>query len=216
MRFSIGSSFGALALGLAVLCGCDKLGLGGGPQVSKERPSEEALQQIRYMSQSSSADGHSVYDRLEQARSCADFELAMRWNRPPDIPGGPFNQKLVYLSGSVPKDLPKQSEVFLEGTIQRGEALPSGAWGWSIELKDGSEVQAIEPAEYWQKQEQAQQDLTQRQTQQDNGGAAIVKPGVAGRTLCARGIYQGLIGRSPQHEGNVPLISVLFALDRRK
>jgi hypothetical protein len=74
-------------------------------------------------------------------------------------------------------------------------------------MTDGSEVQAIEPAEYWQKQEQAQQD---------GGAVAIEKPNAPGRKLCAHGIYQGLIGRSPQRDGNVPLVTVLFALDRRK
>jgi hypothetical protein len=196
---------GVLLVCLTALGACDKLGLDKGAQVSRQRPSPQELQGIEYMSQAAGPDGRKVFDHLEQAKSCRDLELALRWNRPPDIEGGPFNQKLIYLSAQVPADLPKHSEVFVAGTIERGESLPSGAWGWSLELMDKSEVQAIEPAEYWQKQEQAQQD---------GGGGAIVKPNVPGRQLCAHGIYEGLIGRSPRREGNVPLISVLFALDR--
>jgi hypothetical protein len=207
MRPSLPLSFGAPLLAVTLLSGCDRLGLRSGPQVSAQRPSPQELQGIQYMSQAAGPDGGKVFDHLDQARSCRDLELAMRWNRPPDIEGGPFDQKLIYLSTQVPADLPKHSEVFVAGTIERGESLPSGAWGWSLEMRDGSEVQAIEPAEYWQKQEQAQQD---------GSAVAIEKPNAPGRKLCAHGIYQGLIGKSPQRDGNVPLVTVLFALDRRK
>jgi hypothetical protein len=211
MSPSIARSLGALLSVCTLLTGCDKLGLdklglGSKPPTSAQRPSREELQRIQYMTQAAGNDGHTIFNHLEQAKSCRDLELAMRWNRPPDIASGPFNQKLIYLA-TIPADLPKQSEVFLSGTIERGESLPSGAWGWSLQMTDGSEVQAIEPAEYWEKQEQEQQDAS---------AAAIVKPGAPGRKLCARGIYQGLIGKSPKGEANVPLVSVLFALDRRR
>jgi hypothetical protein len=203
----------SLALG-----GCDKLrdklGLGNEQQVSTQRPSPEELQRIHYMSQAAGPDGRSIFDHLEQAKSCRDLELAMRWNRPPDIPGGPFNQKLVYVSGQIPAALPKESEVFIVGTIERGQSLPSGAWGWSLEMSDGSEVQAIEPAEYWQKQEQEQEQ--EQGPQQQKGAAAIVKPNEVGRRLCARGIYQGMIGKSLKGDRSAPLVEVLFAIDRRR
>jgi hypothetical protein len=211
MRTFIAGSLGGLLVTAAVLCGCDKLGLDNKRRVSTQVPSPQELQVVRYMSQSAGPDGRAVFDHLEQAKSCHDFEVAMRWNRPPDIEGGAFNQKLIYLSTQVPEDLPKQAEVWLTGSIERGESLPSGAWGWSVRMKDGSEVQAIENAEYWQKQEASQQDLPPH-----SEAGAIVKPGVPGRVLCAHGIYQGRIGKSPQQQGNVPLISVLFSLDRRK
>jgi hypothetical protein len=193
------------------LAGCDKLGLDNGQHGSTQRPSPADLQRIQYMSQAAGPDGRKIFDHLERAKSCRDLQLAMRWNRPPDVQGGPFNQKMTYLSGQVPPDLPKGSEVFIFGTIQRGESLPSGAWGWSLKMSDGSEVQAIEPAEYWQKQEQ-QQDPQQ----QKEGAAAIVKPNEPGRKLCGNGIYQGTIGKSIKGAGDVPLVSVLFAIDRRR
>ena len=196
-------SLGAVLVAATALSGCDKLGLSNAPHGSGERPSPTELARIQYMSQAAQPDGHKIFDHLEQARTCRDLELAMKWNRPPDIEGGPFNQKLIYLSRGMPADLPKQSEVFVSGTIERGESLPSGAWGWSLRMTDGSEVQAIESAEYWQKQ-------------QASSAAAIVKPNAPGRKLCAHGIYQGPIGKSPKQDANVPLISVLFALDRRK
>lgn len=205
-------SLGALLLVSSILVGCDKLGeklgLGSSAQpASTQRPRLQELKRIRYLSQAVGPDGRKIFDHLEQAKSCRDLELAMRWNRPPDVPGGPFNMKMIYLSAGIPGDLPKQSEVFISGTIERGESLPSGAWGWSLKMSDGSEVQAIEPAEYWEKQEQ---------TQQEGGAAAIVKPNAPRRKLCAYGIYQGLIGKSLQGDRNVPLVSVLFAMDRRR
>lgn len=191
-----------------LLGGCDKLRLGSEQQQpSLQRPSPEELQRIQYMSQAVGPDGRKFFDHLEQARSCRDLELAMRWNFPPDVQGGPFNKKMIYLAAQFPADLPKQSEVFLSGRIERGQSLPSGAWGWTIEMSDGSEVQAIEPAEYWEKQEQEQQN---------GGSAAIVKPNAPRRKLCGYGIYQGPIGKSLKGDRNVPLISVLFAIDRRR
>ena len=131
----------------------------------------------------------------------------MRWNRPPDVQGGPFNQRMVYLTAGVPPTLAKQAEVFISGRIKRGESLASGSSGWSLRLADGSEVQAIEPAEYWQKQEQ---------DQQEGRGAAILKPYLSGRMLCGRGIYQGAIGKSLDGGGPVPLVEMLFAIDRAR
>jgi hypothetical protein len=210
-RFST-RSLGLLLLMSVALAGCEKLGLGSGQQpVSTQRPTPEELERIGYMSQAVGPDGRKVFDHLERAKSCRDLELAMRWNRPPDIRGGPFNEKMIYLSTKIPADLPKQSEVFVTGTIERGESLPSGAWGWSLKMSDGSEVQAIEPAEYWQKQEQQQDPQTQKE-----GSAAIVKPNQPGRKLCGNGIYQGMIGKSLKGDQSAPLVEVLFAIDRRR
>lgn len=208
MNLKLSQSFAAFILLSAVLAGCSKLHLGSEPSSSAQAPTSSQLERISYMSQSAGPDGRRVFDKLGQARSCRDLELAMRWNRPPDVRGGPFNQKMIYLSAGVPADLPNQSEVFIAGTILHGQSLPSGGWGWSLKMNDGSELQAIEAAEYWQKQEQDQQ----------NGGAAaaIVKPYAPGRRVCGYGIYQGRTGRALGGTGNVPLVSVLFSIDRRR
>jgi hypothetical protein len=159
------------------------------------------------MSKSPGPDGRPIFDKLSQARSCRDLELAMRWNRPPDIAGGPFEEKMIYVTSDLPANLPKQSEVFILGAIEHGQLLPSGAWGWSLKMADGSEVQAIEAAEYWQKQEQERQE---------GGSAADSKPYARGRKLCAHGIYQGPAGRALNGTGAVPLVAVLFSLDRAR
>jgi hypothetical protein len=212
MMHPIARSSCVLIVVAVALTGCNKLGLGNTQHASTQRPTPEELDRIHYMSQAAGPDGRKIFDHLERAKSCRDLQLAMRWNRPPDVQAGPFSQKMVYLSGQVPPDLPKGSEVFILGTIERGEALPSGAWGWSLKMSDGSELQAIEPAEYWQKQEQ-QQDPQQ---QKEGGAAAIVKPNDPGRKLCGNGIYQGMIGKSLKGGGSAPLVSVLFAIDRRR
>jgi hypothetical protein len=212
MKHSLGIALTALSLLVASLAGCDRLGLAGKAPASAERPSAKQLERISYLPQTTGPDGRKVYDHLEKAKSCRDLELAMRWNRPPDVAGGPFDKKMIYLTSTFPADLPKESEVFLSGKIERGSALPSGSAGWSIRLRDGTEVQAIEPAEYWQQQEQSQQE----QNPEDGGGAAIVKPFIAGRTLCGRGIYQGRIGKGLKGGEAVPLVSILFAIDRRR
>ena len=44
----------------------------------------------------------------------------------------------------------------------------------------------------------------------------MLHPYTAGRLLCAYGIYQGNIGAALDQHGHVPLVSVMFAMDRRK
>jgi hypothetical protein len=188
----------------------DKLGLGSQPMQSKELPSPRQLKTIAYMSQSPSdgKQGRLIYDHIDQAKSCHDLEIAMRWNRPPDIKAGPFNEKMTYLSAGVPSDLSKSSEVFLIGKIKAGQSMPSGGSVWSLTLPDGSELQAIESPEYSEKQEEAQQQPGAPQT--------MSHPYTPGRLLCVYGVYQGDIGMAlgkPQH---VPLVSVLFAMDRTR
>ena len=190
-----------------LLTGCNKLGLGGQPPQSKQLPTPKQLKSIGYMSQAKGPDGRKFYDRLEQAKSCHDFEIAMRWNRPPDVRGGPFNQKLTYISSGVPASLAKNSEVFVTGAIEAGRALPAGGSIWSLKLEDGSEIQAIESEEYADKQAEAQQA---------GGHATMLHPYTPRRLLCAYGVYQGNIGLplKQQGQGHVALISILFAMDR--
>jgi hypothetical protein len=205
----------AAVLVLAVLpAGCDKLGLdklglGGQPAQSKELPTPRQLKTIAYMSQAKGGpDGRLIYDHLEQAKSCHDLEIAMRWNRPPDIKAGPFDEKMTYISSGVPADQSKTSEVFLTGKIRAGQSMPSGGSVWSLTLPDGSELQAIESPEYSEKQEEAQQQAGAPQT--------MSHPYTPGRLLCVYGVYQGDIGMAlgkPQH---VPLVSVLFGMDRSR
>lgn len=206
MRIIVRSTWSLLLLA-ALPVGCAKLGFGGPPPHSNELPTPLQLKAIRYMSQSPTAgpDGRHTYDRLEQAKSCHDLEIAMRWNRPPDLRGGPFNAKLVYLSPGVPALLAKNSEVFLAGKIKAGRSLPAGGSIWSLQLKDGSEVQAVETPEYTEKQDEAQQA---------GGHATMIHPYAPGRMLCAYGIYQGNIGLALNQHGHVPLVSILFAMDR--
>jgi len=209
MRSLIVKSAGAALLLAASLAGCGKLGLGGQPQQSHELPTARQLKAIAYMSRSQAAgpDGRHLYDHLEQAKSCHDLEIAMRWNRPPDIKAGPFNEKMVYVSSSIPANLSKNSEVFVTGVIKAGQSLPSGGSVWSLRLKDGSEVQAVESSEYTAKQEEEQQA---------GGQPTMLHPYTPGRLLCAYGVYQGPIGMALDQHGHVPLVSVLFAMDRWK
>ncbi len=207
MRNLIVNSVVAALLLAASLPGCGRLGLGGQPRQSAELPTARQLKKIDYMSMSQTAgpDGRRTYDSLDQAKSCHDLEIAMRWNRPPDIKAGPFNQKMVYVSSSMPTSLSKSSEVFITGVIKAGQTMSSGGSAWSLKLKDGSEVQAVESVGYAQKQEEAQQA---------GGNPTMVHPYTPGRLLCAYGVYQGSIGSALSQHGHVPLISVLFAMDR--
>jgi hypothetical protein len=204
----------AATLAVAVLlAGCnklglDKLGLGNQPTQSKELPTARQLKSIAYMSQAKDGpDGRLAYDHLEQAKSCHDLEIAMRWNRPPDVKAGPFNQKMTYISAGMPADLPKTSEVFLTGAIKAGQTMASGGGVWSLKLQDGSEVQAIETPEYTAKQDEAQQS---------GGHATMVHPYTPGRLLCVYGVYQGDIGMALGQPRHVPLVSILFAMDRTR
>lgn len=205
MRRLIVQSVGAALLSAILLTGCGKLGLGNRSPRSAQLPTARQLEAIAYMSQAAGPDGRRIYDHLEQARSCHDLEIAMRWNRPPDVKGGPFNQKMTYVSASFPGDLPKESEVFITGTVKAGQSLPDGGSVWSLRLKDGSEVQAVESAGYAQKQEEAQQA---------GGHATMIHPYTRGRTFCAYGVYQGATGVALDQKEHVPLVSILFAMDR--
>ena len=196
-----------LLLPALLLAGCAKLGLSGKAPRSADLPTPRQLRAIRYMSRTVGPDGRRIFDRLGQARSCRDFEIAMQWNRPPDVRAGPFDQKMVYLTASMPRDLSKDSEVVLSGVIEQGQALSSGGSVWAVRLKDGSEVQAVETASYADKQEEAQQN---------GGSVTMVHPYTHGRVLCAYGVYQGITGLSLNQKRRVPLVSVLFAMDRRR
>src|SRR5262249_29379833 len=115
---------GGLLLLVVMTAGCDKLGIGGQAPVADEAPTEQELKKISYMSSADSGpNGRKLYTRFEEAKTCGDFELAMRWNRPPGVEGGPFHQKMVYLRATLPADLPKNTEVFIRATIEEGETL---------------------------------------------------------------------------------------------
>lgn len=208
MRSLIVQTTGAALLLATLLTGCSKLRLGGEHTQSTQLPTARQLKAISYMSQAPGPDGRKVYDKLEQAKSCHDLEIAMRWNRPPDIKAGPFNEKMTYISSGIPAGLSKNAEVFITGVIEAGQSLPSGGSVWSLKLKDGSEVQAVESAEYTEKQEEAQQA---------GGHATMLHPYTPKRLLCAYGVYQGTIGMPlDPKKGHVPLVSVLFAMDRAR
>jgi hypothetical protein len=197
----------SLLLAATFLTGCAKLGLSGKAPHSAQLPTARQLKAIRYMSQTAGPDGRRVFNRPGQAKSCHDFEIAMRWNRPPDVRAGPFNQKMVYLTSGVPPGLSKDSEVVFAGVVERGQALSSGGSVWAVRLKDGSELQAVETASYAEKQEEAQQN---------GGSVTMIHPYSPGRVLCAYGVYQGITGLSLNQKRRVPLVSVLFAMDRRR
>ncbi len=190
----------------SLLAGCDRLGLGHDGTVADGAPAEQDLRRIHYMS-ATEVKGRRVYDRLEQAKTCADLELAMRWNRPPNVPGGAFHQKLVYLGPDLPPDLRKNTEVFFTAKIERFEPLPDGGAGWRLRMPGGAPVQAVETANFWQKQEQASEDTKP---------AALVRPNQPGRVICAQGVYEGPAGHEAGQGGSEPVISVLFAMDRER
>lgn len=191
-------------LAISSLCGgCDQLGLGHDESGPDGAPTEQDLRKIDYMS-TIEVKGRRFYDHLEQARTCADLELAMRWNRPPNVAGGAFHQKMVYLGQGLPSDLDKNTEVFFTGKIDRFDPLPDGGAGWRVRMPDGAVVQAVEMASFWQKQEEAE----------DTKPAALVRPNQPGRVICGQGVYQGRKGKDPGKEEPVPVIAVLFAMDR--
>jgi hypothetical protein len=206
MRHSLFGRVGAAILLVHAVSGCEKLGISKQTPLSDGAPPEQELLKIDYMSSADSGTPpRKLYTHVEEARTCGDFELAMRWNRPPNVEGGPFHRKLIYLSSGIPADLPERSEVFITATVEDGETLPSGSARWYLRMQDGTRVQAIETESFLQKQEQ---------TAQDGKWVALVQPNKPQRILCAQGIYEGLIGKDPEQDKKIPLVSVLFAMDR--
>jgi hypothetical protein len=195
-----------LVLLLATLTGCGEAKKVMGPP---EVPPDGDLQKISYMtSDNSGPQGRKQYTHLEEAKTCAHLETAMRWNRPPNVPGGLFSKQMVYLTSTVPADLPYESEVFIVGSIEKGDPLVAGGEAWLLKMHDGSLVQAAEMADRLQKQEQETQD---------SKTPALDKPNKPGRAFCGQAVFQGVKGKDPmQDEKKIPLFSMLFAMDRDK
>jgi hypothetical protein len=209
MRYSCALRIAAMILLASLTGGCDKLGMGNKPTEPAETPTDTALRKISYMTSANTGpQGRKQYDHLEEAKSCGDLELAMRWNRPPNVAGGPFSKKMIYLTDSIPADLPKDSEVFIVASIEKGDPLVAGGEAWILKMKDGSLVQAAEMSNFIEKQEQDTQ-----------GGKLVTldKPNKPGRAFCGRAAYQGLNGKDPVQDGKkIPLFSMLYAMDRDK
>ena len=204
-RLRLDLRIGALLLLSYLSTGCDKMATGD-PPGGDGAPDEAQLQKIGYMASGNTGPkGRRQYSQLEQAKTCGDLELAMRWNRPPNIEGGPFHKKLQYLTEQIPPDLPKDTEVFIAGRIERGQMMPSGGAGWLLRMKNGTVIQAQESANFWEKQEQ---DSQQGQP------AAVVKPTKPGRAFCGHGVYQGRVGKDPGQSADIPVVSMLFSMDR--
>jgi hypothetical protein len=200
---------GAILLLTGLSTGCDQLGMGKEttPQ-QPEVPAASELQKIGYLPSEAGPNGRKLYNQFAKAKSCGDFELAMRWNRPPNIAGGPFGKKMAYLGAASPANLPDDSEVFLRATIVKGAELVGGGQSWYLRMQDGTVVQAVEITDYLQKQEE--------DTQGDRLGA-LNQPNKPGRVFCGHGIYKGIQGKGPDEaDKKVPLFSMLYALDRDK
>lgn len=195
---------GAVLL-LAGLAGCNQAKDAGPPEV----PADAQMKKISYMTSADGPQGRRSYTQLWEAKTCGDLETAMRWNRPPNVAGGSFGQRMTYLTNSVPTDLADNSEVFLRGSIEKGDPLVAGGEVWLLKMKDGSLVQAAETADFLTKQE--------AQTAGVPNQAALSKPNKPGRAFCAHAVYQGLRGKDPmQQEKKIPLFSVMYAIDRDK
>jgi hypothetical protein len=116
---------------------------------------------------------------------------------------------MVYLADTVPADLPKESEVFIRGTIERGDQLVAGGWAWIVKMHDGSLLQAAEMQDFITKQDQ--------ETAGNSKAMTLDKPSKPGRAFCGQAVFQGVKGKAPNDEGKkIPLFSMLYAIDREK
>ena len=209
MKYSKSVSIGAFLVA-AALAGCDQFGGARKAMGPPEVPSDAQLKKISYMTaENSGPQGRKSYTHFWEAKSCADFETAMRWNRPPNVAGGSFGKQMVYLTDTVPADLPENSEVFIRGTIEKGDQLVAGGWAWILKMKDGSRVQAAEMQDFITKQDQ--------ETVGNSKAMTLDKPSKAGRVVCGQAVFQGMKGKDPnQEDKKIPLLSMLYAIDREK
>jgi hypothetical protein len=209
MRLNMSGRIASALVLASLLVGCDKLGMGKSGPVDTGAPDEQQLQQISYMTTANTGpQGRKLYTHPEEAKTCADLELAFRWNRPPNVVGGPFQKKMTYLTTELPADLPKETEVFITAKIDRGDMQPSGAAAWLLKMQNNGLVQAIEAQNFWEKQQQ--------ESQAGGTAVSIVKPTKPGRAFCGQGVYQGPVGKYPEQNTNLPLLSMLFSMDRDK
>jgi hypothetical protein len=205
MKHTTSSYAGAFLL-LAGLTGCDQASKVVGPP---EVPSDAELQKISYMTMADGSQGRKTYTQLWEARTCSDLETAMRWNRPPNVAGGSFGKRLVYLTNTIPADLKDESEVFIVASIEKGDPLVAGGEVWLLKMRDGSLAQAAETADFLTQQE--------AQTAGSPNQAALTKPNKPGRAFCGHGAFQGVRGKDPmQEEKKIPLFSMFYTIDRDK
>ncbi len=94
----------------------------------------------------------------EDAKSCSDYEAALRWNnddmgrwyRAHRDSSGPIPEspKTKYLTDSVPADLLTNDQIVVSGKIvDSGTNSATNAAMWLLQLKDNSLVAAIMPAD---------------------------------------------------------------------
>ena len=209
MTYSKSLSIGAFLLA-AGLAGCDQFGVAKKAVGPPEVPSDTELKKISYMTaESSGPQGRKSYTHFWEAKTCPDFETAMRWNRPPNVVGGAFGKQMVYLTDTVPADLPADSEVFIRATIEKGDPLVAGGEAWILKMKDGSRVQAAEMQDFITKQDQ--------ETAGNSKAMTLDKPNRPGRAFCGQAVFQGMRGKDPnQEDKKIPLFSMLYAVDREK
>jgi len=209
MKYSKSLFMGACLLA-AGLTGCDQFGGAKKALGPPEVPSDAAMKKIGYMTaENTGPQGRKSYNPLWEAKTCGDFETAMRWNRPPNVAGGSFGKQMVYLTDTVPADLPENSEVVIRGTIEKGDQLVAGGWAWIVKMKDGSLLQAAEMQDFITKQDQ--------ETVGNSKAMTLDKPSKPGRAFCGQAVYQGLKGKDPnQEDKKLPLFSMLYAIDREK
>jgi hypothetical protein len=195
---------------VAGLAGCDQFGAAKKALGPPEVPTDAQLSKISYMTAANGSQGRKTYAHLWEAKTCSDMETAMRWNRPPNIIGGSFGKQMVYLTETVPGDLPKESEVFISATIEKGDPLVAGGEAWILKMKDGTRVQAAETADFMQKQDQDTSGSSSK-------AAALDKPNKPGRAFCGQAVFEGVEGKDPNEEGKkIPLFQMLYAIDREK
>ena len=209
MKYPKSVSIGAFLLA-ATLAGCDQFGAAKKAMGPPEVPSDAQLKKISYMTaENSGPQGRKAYTHFWEAKTCADFETAMRWNRPPNVAGGSFGKQMIYLTDTVPADLAENSEVFIRGTIEKGDQLVAGGWAWIVKMKDGSLAQTAEMQDFITKQDQ--------ETVGNSKAMTLDKPGKPGRAFCGQGVFQGMKGKDPnQADKKIPLFSMLYAIDREK
>ncbi len=210
MKYSRSLAICSVLLLAGTLGGCDQFGAAKKALGPPEVPSDAQLKKISYMTaENSGPQGRKAYTHLWEARSCADFETALRWNRPPNVAGGSFGKHMVYLTDTVPADLPSESEVFLRGRIEKGDPLVAGGWVWIVKMQDGTRLQAAEMQDFITKQDQ--------ETAGNSQATTLDKPSKPGRAFCGQAVFQGLKGKDPnQEDKKIPLFSMLYALDREK
>lgn len=188
----------ATAVIAATLAGCSQ---SAAPVDLNSAPSENDLSPISYMHR----DRSNQFDRLNEAKSCNDMQLAVRWNhlahRDPNENRPQWHQSIAkFGSGDDLVAVSANQTVFFSGTITQFAENKEVGGIWDFETADGNVLRGVMLKDF------VNDVLTEDQRNPKH--PYFIKPIMKGRALC------GIATRMSDSVGGPHMFGINIAIDR--